>query len=633
MPQRRIILRHLAFSGPNVPVTGVQFIDGPNVIFGASNTGKSFTIKALNYMFGGSTPLPEIEQREGYDGIWLGLSLPDEQELTLYRSLAGGGFKVFEGHISDASGHEPILELAPKFHAGHPENISTYLLQPISLDGKVLVKNENGEKASFTIRTLAPFLFVEEGNIISETSPFLSGQRDSATYEKNAFRLLLTGMDDSSVVPVLPQKIRKAQQEGQTALIEEMIANIDNELGENIPDREQLQDQFSKIESSLRTLQSDLIERQNRIDQLTVSRRNAIDEMNSLQSSRREALVTISRFDELARVYDSDIDRLQGLEEGGTLFFVRAGRPCPLCGAAADAHTLTYNASQIAEARDATRREIGKIESERADLHATVAGVQAELESGAQQIVKLSNRLKAVEEALSAARPEEAASRNLYEERTEVKDSVRETLELFKQRDRLSARLSQLSASIPRGRGDDKLSVGIDGPTGHAFAAKVQEVLVAWQFPQNPVVSFNDETQDIRLNGKPRAANGKGVRAILHAASKVAALLLCHEKDLPHPGFVVLDTPLLTYREPLSNPKYGELDIDEIALKATSLHSAFYRHLVSLKGQAQILILENADPPQSLRDDMNIVTFTGEERNGRFGLFPTAAVTQPTNKL
>lgn len=627
MATQRIVLRHLAFSGPTVPIADVEFIDGPNVIFGASNTGKSFTIKALNYMFGGSSPLPEIEQREGYDGVWLGLSLPGEHDVTLFRSLAGGGFKVFEGFVRAPTDVEPIVELAAKYHVGHPDNISNFLLRPIGLDGKVLVRNENGEKAAYTIRTLAPLLFVEEGNIISETSPFLSGQRDSATHEKNALRLLLTGIDDSSIVPVLPQKIRKAQQEGQVALVEEMIANIDKELGEDIPDREQLQDQFSRIEASLQALQSDLIARQNRIDQLIIARRSALDDLNRLQTKRREGLVTISRFDELERVYGSDIERLRGLEEGGALFAVRAGRPCPLCGATADAHTLTYDADQIAEARDATRREIAKIEREREDLRATVASVRTELDADEQEVLRVTSQLEATESSLTDARPEEAASRKLYEERAEVRNSVRDLLELFRQRDRLQVRLSQLLVSVPRGRGDDKLTVGIDGPTGHAFAAKVQEVLAAWQFPQSPVISFNDDTQDIRLNGKPRAANGKGVRAILHAASKVAAMLLCQEKGLPHPGFVVLDTPLLTYREPLTNPKHGELAEDEKVLKATSLHSAFYRHLVSLKGQAQVLILENADPPVSLQAEMNIITFTGEVGNDRFGLFPADAAT------
>jgi hypothetical protein len=64
--------------------------------------------------------------------------------------------------------------------------------------------------------------------------------------------------------------------------------------------------------------------------------------------------------------------------------------------------------------------------------------------------------------------------------------------------------------------------MGIDGPTGHAFAKVVQEVLRAWHFPDNPDVTFDDPTQDIRVNGQDRRDNGKGVRAVLHAAFKVS---------------------------------------------------------------------------------------------------------------
>jgi hypothetical protein len=43
------------------------------------------------------------------------------------------------------------------------------------------------------------------------------------------------------------------------------------------------------------------------------------------------------------------------------------------------------------------------------------------------------------------------------------------------------------------------------------------------------------------------------VKAILHAAVNVALLIYCRERNLPHPGIVVLDTPLLTYREQSSS--------------------------------------------------------------------------------
>ncbi|RUU71752.1 hypothetical protein EOC06_38580, partial [Mesorhizobium sp. M7A.F.Ca.MR.362.00.0.0] len=124
----------------------------------------------------------------------------------------------------------------------------------------------------------------------------------------------------------------------------------------------------------------------------------------------------------------------------------------------------------------------------------------------------------------------------------------------------------------------------------------MREVLTAWKFPQADRAQFDIETNDVTIGGKPRSANGKGVRAILHAAFNVAVLLFCRRRDLPHPGFLVLDTPLLTYREPMKS-KHGELSADEEELKKTSLATHFYEHLAGLKNLAQIIIIENSDPP------------------------------------
>ena len=106
---------------------------------------------------------------------------------------------------------------------------------------------------------------------------------------------------------------------------------------------------------------------------------------------------------------------------------------------------------------------------------------------------------------------------------------------------------------------------------------------------------------------------------MLHAAFSVAVIVYCIENKLPHPGFLVLDTPLLTYREPLTS-KYGELSEDEAELKATNLAEHFYKHLASLKSEVQIIVIENSDPPAAIRDFARIETFTGLKGNGRFGL-------------
>lgn len=83
----------------------------------------------------------------------------------------------------------------------------------------------------------------------------------------------------------------------------------------------------------------------------------------------------------------------------------------------------------------------------------------------------------------------------------------------------------------------------------------------------------------------------------------------------------MLDTPLLTYREPLDS-KYGELSPDEVGPTNTGLATRFYDHLTSLKDLGQFVVIENKDVPEDVDGPMPIETFTANPNSGRYGLFP-----------
>src|SRR5690348_2916422 len=92
-----ITIRHLAFTGPKKPDTSVRFQRGLNIIYGASDTGKSFVFEAIDFMLGGQGPLRDIPERNGYDRILLGVQFSDDTTFTFVRGTAGGDFLAFEG--------------------------------------------------------------------------------------------------------------------------------------------------------------------------------------------------------------------------------------------------------------------------------------------------------------------------------------------------------------------------------------------------------------------------------------------------------------------------------------------------------------------------------------------------------
>ena len=56
-------LRHLVFHGPDRPPAALEFGPGLNVIYGASECGKSFVVEAIDFMLGGKQQLRDIPER------------------------------------------------------------------------------------------------------------------------------------------------------------------------------------------------------------------------------------------------------------------------------------------------------------------------------------------------------------------------------------------------------------------------------------------------------------------------------------------------------------------------------------------------------------------------------------------
>src|ERR1700754_4723252 len=87
----------LAFHGPVKEPAVLTLGEGLNVVYGASNTGKSFIVDTIDFMLGGKLPLRDFGERVGYDRILLAIETLDGQSFTIHRSTQGGVFTVYEG--------------------------------------------------------------------------------------------------------------------------------------------------------------------------------------------------------------------------------------------------------------------------------------------------------------------------------------------------------------------------------------------------------------------------------------------------------------------------------------------------------------------------------------------------------
>jgi len=616
-----IRLRHLVFTGTSVEPAELGFDEGLNIIYGASNTGKSFASKAILFMLGVSKSLPKIEEIAAYDSVWLGLTLPDNRDVTLYRATQGGHFKLYKGLLKKLGVKEGLV-LRQQHDSKRTDTVSHLLLNSIGVAGKTVVRDGNCKKDTLSIYLLSPYVVVSEQDIIAKKSPvFTSGSPSQRTFEQNLFKFLLTGVDDAAAVTVPKPSERKVAKAAKIELVDELIAQIDAELGEDPPDKRESEEQLEQLERRATDLASRLKDAQEELDALVGERRKTVERRRELLERAGELDLTIERFFKLQTVYSSDLQRLQSIEEGGFVLVAMTDMDCPVCGAPPDAQKHNHAAEEVAMAHRAAAAEARKIEREQRELTQTIASLEAEA-VGLRRTVDLEKKeIDRLDGEIEMARPHEVSLRESYEEYVSKRSEIVNVLDLYKRRSNLSTRKAEINAEPTQRNKGDAPSVGPDSTTLFRFGETVKSVLTEWRFPDADKVQFDAEAMDITVAGKLRAANGKGVRAILHAAFNVAIVVFCIENNLPYPGFLVLDTPLLTYREPMTS-RYGELSDDEKVLKKTGLAEHFYKHLASLKDQVQFIVIENSDPPTAIRDVARIETFSGLEGNGRFGLLP-----------
>jgi hypothetical protein len=609
-------LRFLGFFGPQKQASIVTFGSGLNVIYGASNTGKSFIVEAIDFMLGGKPPLRDIPERVGYDLVLLGLEALDGKTFTLWRSMDGGGFRLYEGlHQTPPANDVPYKQLDEQHSDRNDTNLSSFLLSLCGLGGKRVRKNSRNETNSLSFRNLARLMIVNETEITQQSSPLFDGNPIANTPNLATFKLLLTGTDDSALVASNKREPEELSREAQSQLLDQLLDDYREQLKELTKSPKELEDQLEKIDTSLRQQVALVNTTEVEFQEAAGKRRELRKKLEESRERRAEVGAMLERFSLLDKHYASDIERLRAVEEGGTLFNVLGSKHCPLCGAAPVEHRADAECEGNIEAVvQAARKEIAKIEVLRAELLTTVRSLEREADSFDRKMPTAVRELEsismAVEELIA---PKLSTFRKSYSDFADKRAEVREALALYSTVQDMERRRADLDKDVE----DDKAGTtgGADIPTtvAHGFAKTVEGILTDWHFPEAGDVYFDSKTRDLVIAGKSRSAFGKGLRAITHAAFTLGLLAFCRARQTPHTGFVVLDSPLLAYREP---------DGTEDDLTGTDLQEQFYTYLEDLSADSQVIVVENTNPPEAIMKHRQSLMFGKNPHHGRYGLFP-----------
>lgn len=616
MASSALQLRNIAFLGAGKSPASLAFRTGLNVICGASDTGKSFIAETIDFLLGGSDPLRDIPERVGYDRARIGIETRQDKQFTLERSVQGGSLLRYDGLLGVEEPAGQSVSLKDKHARGRTDTLSGWLLSQLGFVDPLIRSNSSGSTRSLSFRDLARLIIVQETEITKQGSPFLSIQVVNRTSEYSALKLLLTGVDDSALVPGTNSLRERENASAKIELIDQWLSELLGEVRELGVDQGEIESQLKNLEDMIARYGSELQRIQQRLDESLTNRREILKEREDITGRVEEIQDLLSRFDLLGTHYGIDIERLTAMQETGSLFVHVANAPCPLCGALPEAQHLSSDCEGDIEGTvQAASAEIEKIRQLSSELNQTVVDLHAESNDLSVRLRQTEELFRAVDDEIRGTiSPELKSARDTFAEVIEKRSEVRRTVDLFHRIDGLQRQKSELSEDTGGLTSGDSSRTDLSKTVLDELAEQVRTLLQAWNFPGADRVYFDEGTKDFVIDGKPRGSRGKGLRAITYAAASIGLMEYCQAKSLPHPGFLVLDSPLLAYWAP-----EGE---EDKLLQGTDLKDRFYKYLASRHVDSQIVIIENEHPPEVLRDQMSFTIFTKNPGHGTYGFFP-----------
>lgn len=613
MNEYGFIILNLTLLGKDIPPAEIVFERGLNVITGASNTGKSFILNCIDYMFGAGETPKNIPEAKSYDSILLTIETNSKhKQYHLKRALHKFGVIT----VSTNDSEEDFI-LQPKLDSkGDKNSISSFLLTLSGLEYKKVRKNSDNATDNLSFRDISHLCVIHEEKIITEKSPIFTSNGFKSTKEKSVFSLLITGEDDSSLISNEEKKLSKAKQTAKAELLEELIQNVSsNQENSDIFEVEnqiiKLELHYAKLKDQLEPLKSKITLQQN-------SRYMLWEEAQYLNSHLNTKRVLLERFELLEKKYNSDLERLGSTIEANSIFDSLPSINCFFCEAIPkhqNNSTIKSYDSNIVELSCLQERNSIKVLKE--ELILTMNEVKETIYKLTISLLDTKKNLKLIESEIEEdLKPNinenvntmELIQNAVFEQKNKLKDIERIDL--------LRKKLTDINKLVNDKSQSNRNNNTLVTSEIEIICKEIEDRLVEWNLfeGENTRVAFNYEskTWDFIIAGQERGAYGKGVRALTYTAFSLSLLNYCAKERKPYSGLLVIDSPLVAFKERKPN----------IINTNQSIKFNFFNDILSTFKNEQVIVFENVDVPNNLKNSMHLIEFSGNKEIGRYGFIP-----------
>lgn len=594
-------IKKLQIEGSGKKTVSVDFKKGLNVIYGPSDTGKTLIYQCIDYMLGSSKrpkdmSIPEIE---GYSLCKLEIKSLNGDIFSLERALKGGDIRLYD------KDNNLIDTLKTKNDKKSKKiTISDFFLKLCNITSKDIRKNNDGEKQRLYFQDISKYFLVDEEVIIIDKSPISikpdRGFNGSATFEKNVFKFLLNGQDDSAIITLL-KKDEVVNKTGKVQLYDELIDQLELDLKDI--DYKKIDEQIEKLNEEIEKFRDSHLTSSLEFKKYDEEKKELFKKIGLDETQLINLNEILTRSNILKKQYTIDIERLKGTIEVGQGLNLLTTTNCPVCTGKVEE---TVNIEQLIQATSAEIQKTSLLLNELESSNKIYSSEQNELNTVITQdkkhyeevIIQIQNELSSVLDEISKKIKEYT---NKKEELSKIK-TLKEKLDSYTvQKDKIIKIIEDDKAS-KKTTDYDELTVILLDPV----ITVIKNILVEMKFDniENKNIGFSEDLLDFSIGEKNRKAFGKGYRAILYAVFIISLLEYFRSKTYQI-GFVMIDSPLNPYKE-------GEKKDDGVV--PNNLGEQFYRYLYKNIKNEQVILIENTKVPMDIEEDINYIVF--DKSNG-----------------
>ena len=609
-------IRMLVVQGVGKKDAILIFNKGLNVVAGASDTGKSFAFECINYVLG-AKDVPLIpNEAKGYDDVLLEIQENKTRQIvTLKRSFKESEKKnIFYAFTDFENIDVDNFETLSAVH-GANNSLSKRLMNLCNCSyDNILKGTAKGTTEAFSFRRYAHISMINETRIVFKTLPVYSADTRSGsekTSELSTLFTILTGLDYKKDDKTEDVEVTKARLKGRIDELSLLCNELRLENGEIEASMKTID--FNQLENEIELLSNKIKEHKVKMQKEEDTYKRLNDVLRIYLSEKSRMAENLAKFNLLKRNYKSDIERLSFIEQSHNYTNQLVSVRCPTCNAPVEVKQKTESNDIYYLAVD---KEKQKLNAHLNDLEGTISDFEDDLTEHDIMIERKQFEIAELEKILQKKSLEITGVIERYEEYLKIRDEVVKVKTNEKKLIDMNIRITELNDKIDSTKAkDNKVEIKkLSEDLMKDFCEIIKEFLNDWNFMQGDV-SFDGKANDIVVNDKAKGTYGKGARAIINSAFVLSIMKYCLKRNLPHNAFVILDSPLTTYKE------RDKLAMEKKEDVSKNIKELFFRNLAEVKGDCQIIIFDNELPPNDLKN-ITYHHFTGNPEIERSGFIP-----------